>query len=294
MNKKKKLFPSYTLLEMLLVMGILVVLGALGVGGYLGTKETTVARENVQKIIQDIQLARSKAMLLEKGSDENWIYGIGLDFTKTDDINEKGTYNFFKWCSEFSNFGDEKTKAVLPSFDASKNVNDIGIANICGQMGQPYKNARMPYCYTNSCETGFMSLVAIPGDDLTIIDREIGQMVTVDANGDGWYPAYVFFEAVTGRAILYNKFGWPYNYKNGNGEIKNMIPLDIAIKRKYSSRFDLITIYPLSGTVIHHVYSKADANPLCSDSINYLKCITFEGVKYNRYGISEEINSYRD
>lgn len=293
MKNKSKVLQGYTLLELLIVITIFTILASLGIGGYIRTKETMVAKENVNKIIQDIQIARTKAMSLEKGSDTNWIYGIGIDLRDVDEDDETGDYKFFKWCSPFKDFGDELTKSALPNYDNEEKINTTIPTAICDEIDPLYANGRLPLCYMDSCNTGYTSLVGISGDDLGLIDKEIAQMKTLDINSDGYYPAFVFFEAITGRAIIYNRFGWPYNYGNGYGEIVNMIPLDIRIKRKYSSKFDLITIYPLSGTVIHHVYSPKDANPSCSDPAK-IKCVSVDGVIYNRYGIEQEINSYRD
>lgn len=293
MKNKSEVFAGYTLIELLIVIAIFVILASLGIGGYMRTRETMVAKENVQKIIQDIQIARTKAMFLEKGSDTNWIYGIGIDFRNTDESYETGNYNFFKWCSPFKDFGDPLTQSALPNYDSSKQVGATLTAAICGEPNVPYYNGRIAECYTNSCAPGYMSLVAISGDDLGLIHKEVGQMTILDVNSDHYFPAFIFFEAITGRAIIYNRHGWPYNYENGNGDIENMIPLDIKIKRKYSTKFDLITIYPLSGTVIHHVYSTKDVIPSCADTQG-IECFTIGSVSYKRYGIVEEINSYRD
>lgn len=295
MNKKRKMFPSYTLLEMLLVMAIFIVLGALGVGGYIGTKETITARENVQRIIQDIQSAKSKAMLLEKGSDENWIYGIGIDFRDTDENTETGNYKFFKWCSAFPNFGDEMTKSELLSYREGENVGfpiSSETRNWQSCFAQ-YLNGVLPLCYTNACVSDFPSLVAIKGDDLSLLDKEVGKMIVLDVDDDNKFAAFLVFEAITGRAFLYNRYGWSYSY-NLSGEYNNNYNvLDIVLPRKYSSKFDLITIYPLSGTVIHHVYSSSDFKS--GDCVNGdVHCITYKDKSYKRYGISEEINSYRD
>jgi len=66
--------------------------------------------------------------------------------------------------------------------------------------------------------------------------------------------------------------------------------LDIAILRGRSSKFDVISIYPSSGTVVHHVYTDADKAPSSATS----GIITVNSQKYFRFGVFDDISSYRD
>ena len=103
---------------------------------------------------------------------------------------------------------------------------------------------------------------------------------------------YVVFEAVTGKAFLYDATGKPVNYTSAapNLYYNGSTVLDIAILRDRSTKFDLISIYPSSGTVIHHVYTDADKAPASATS----GIITVNGQKYNRFGVFDDISSYRD
>ena len=340
MKKKRKILPGYTLLEMLLVMAIVVVLGAFGVGGFIGVRETMVARENVELIKQDIRSARLKSMLLEKGSDENWLYGVGIDFGNLND-----GYTFFKWCSPFEDFGNPKTKSILPGWDPDTVIGtpdislgtipydpypdrpsidpiiptDLGNNEITPVPTERYfnieeifkrvnflsptpiravgesdnaeyyeKNGYISLRATNTCVDAVASRVATKGDGgggiIDVDDDQIQVLGNV---------RYIVFEALTGRAFLYYANGAPVNYTgmaqyNADGLID---VLDIVLTRKRSSKFDVVSVYPLSGTVIHHVYTSSEKVTSC---LVGMECITVDGDIYKRYGIADEINSYRD
>lgn len=328
MNKRRKIFLGYTLLEMLIVMAIFIILAGLGVGGYIGTRETMMARENVQTVLQNVRSARLKAMLFKKGSEEYWIYGIGIDFYSMSQ-SAQGDRTYFKWCSPFKNFGNDITKSEILGWDSSKPIGyvtsqeidaedtlpeipdnledpiDLPIdpgeiynppsyedpqppSDVLGVSTYEYKNGYLPLSITSSCQEGATSLTYTGGDVVNEILDSGGEFHLISE------AKYLVFEAVTGRAFLYDSEGKPLNYLS-DGEysattLENLKVLDVLIKRKYSSKFDLISIYPLSGTVIHHVYSNADIVSDCEDN----NCISFEGKIYKRYGISDEINSYRE
>ena len=395
MEMRIKRLVGYTLLELLVVITLFIILGAIGIGGYLGTRETMIARETVETIKQDIRTARLKAMLLEKGEDSNWIYGIGMDFASLSSTGTSGP--FFKWCSPFEDFGNEVTKSeILGSDPKSKigvpiNINDVLGVSTSGENlaliidpvfpdpGYPYPQhctscifsktckenscispscCRCQYYYSTSCtyedeccyclqpvkvstycpktekccqcayikesdncDTNDKCCKTIVSTDpvtepedpvleTTFYNGYVAQNITSSCEDEtsslvalNDLPSgivsefdnitfsgarYLVFEAVTGRAFLYEQDGSPINYDE-NGDFDETKVLDIVIKRDYSSKFDVLTIYPLSGTVIHHVYTESD--PKCGGSET--NCVDVNGVKYVRYGIDDEINSYR-
>jgi len=315
MNRYWKSFLGYTLLELLLVMGIFVILGAMGVGGFLGTRETMIARETVENVKQDIQSARLKAMLLKKGDESNWIYGIGIDFNKYINPGDSKTV-FFKWCSPFEDFGNDITKSEILNWDSAYDIGYDGIVNPDPQYPEPNPgltlepdpdliidpqpipdvlgvadtgaaNGYLPLQAVSSCVNGKTSLIYTTGDMISSILPE-PENTSIISNA-----RYLVFEAVTGRAFLYNSEGKPLNYSL-DGEyigtnLNDLEELDIVLNRRYSTKFDVITVYPLSGTVIHYVYSTADRG--CPTDGN---CIIIDGNRYYRFGIAEEINSYRE
>ena len=151
-----------------------------------------------------------------------------------------------------------------------------------------FKNGYLPIdSYTSSCTLGSTSLVEITGGAADqFVDAGTIQLL-------GTTPVqYVVFEAVTGKAFLYDATGKPVNYTSAapNLYYNGSTVLDIAILRDRSTKFDLISIYPSSGTVIHHVYTDADKAPASATS----GIITVNGQKYNRFGVFDDISSYRD
>ncbi len=240
----------------------------MGVGGYIGTRETLVARENIEVLKQDIRSARLKAMLLKKGIDSNWLYGIGIDFSE---INN-GKYKVMKWCSPFEDFGNAITRSKVLGWDSGKKI---------GDGTPPLLNGYLPVTpYTDSCINGQSSLSLMTGDNKVELIKVKNDISII---GDA---RYLVFEALTGRAFFYDSLGVPINY-SGMGVYDGTKLLDIVLTRKRSSKYDVLSIYPESGLIIHHIYSNADKN--CESN-----CITLGGVKYKRYGIMDEINSYRE
>lgn len=323
MKKVKKVFHAFTLVEVLVVLSIFIILSAIGFNGFLAIRETFIAKENVELIIQDIRSARLKAMNMERGDESNWIYGFGIDFRNADwnyarknGLTPVGDYRMFKWCAPVSEYKQSMdlagtdynlTGGVLPNYYTGINLGvEINGVSQCYGAIAPYMNGRIPFdCgndgYTDSCQAGSTSLVSIVGEGLTLLDREEEQLqiyTTRDEEGNfDFIPSFLFFESLTGRTIIYDDDGIPLNYDPAlNFTSDNFTPVDIILPRIRSEKFDMITIYPLSGEIIHHVYSSSDLNTdgSCPGGPGGLDCIRFEGNTYNRYGIEEEIKSYRD
>ncbi|MDY0096981.1 MAG: hypothetical protein RBS01_01350 [Candidatus Dojkabacteria bacterium] len=391
MIKRKSRIKAYSLLEMLLVMAILVVFGAFGAGGFLGFRETTLVKENVEVLKQDILLAQQKSMLLEKDIDDNWLYGIGLDFSNI----SEGSYEMFRWCSPFTEFGNSVTRSKILGWDPSQNIGDtvteVGVLGVSDVYAQnyidptlpvlddddssctyiPYPNkcprgrfapaccivycpagmccnprytstyctAQSTYClcgtdpcctcvescpqteipnqedeedeedvegalapfingflpvgedtpYTSQCTPGATSLVKITGQ---AADRfvDIGDIQLL---GDPSVQIkYLVFEAVTGKAFLYGNGGYVANYLPDGTPLnpEDMQILDIAITRTRSSKFDLLSIYPGSGTIVHHVYTDKDLYKTGDTG----DTITVNGKTYSRFGVFDDISSYRE
>ncbi len=314
MKKKVKYFKGFTLVEVLLVMGIFIILTVIGFNGFLTIRESFIAKENVELIIQDIESIKLKAMNMEGGKEETWIYGFGIDFTNVVESSSSEDYEFFKWCSpvtEFENILEVSgtdyslTGGILPNLypgDVNQIMTSIPV-QICGNNVTNYQNGSIPSCYfpEGECIYSQTGLIHIKGEQITLLDRGAKQMEILDSDSDGVIPAFVVFESLTGRAMIYNrpeginKFGSVENYlPDATFNKNNMVPLDIVLHRKRSNKFDVITIYPLSGEVINHVYDESETPPDPSICTNELNCITVEGKTYRRYGIREEIDSFRD
>ena len=121
MNSKIKKIAAYSLMELLIVLAIFIILASFGTGGLIGFRETMFVKENVEKLKQDIELARQKSLLIDRDADDTWVYGIGIDFRNIGD----GTYSMFKWCSPYENFGNDVTRSELLGWDPDYNVGDF-------------------------------------------------------------------------------------------------------------------------------------------------------------------------
>ncbi len=310
-NTAKKL-QGFTLMEMLIVLSIIIILLAVGISGFNSINETFTANENAELVKQDIESARLKAMNMGKESEETWVYGFGIDFRNADSSNgENGNYKMYKWCSPVKNFGDthilegtsyDLTRAKLPNLYSGFDVGDTINVNLCGALGI-YKNGSIPAScgsgndgYVEECSENSTSLSLIKGEDLSLLNRFDGQVVLLDLEGEGNPPSFVFFESLTGKAIIYARNGEVLNYnEDGTFKVDDFVPLDIILRRKSNSdTFDMISVYPLSGEIIHHVYGPRDKKENPSECGENLSCFTFGGNIYERYGIDDEIKSYRD
>lgn len=307
MKKKVKYYKGFSLVEMLLVIGIFIILSVIGFNGFLSIRESFIARENVELIIQDIESTKLKAMNMEGGRDATWIYGFGIDLTQAHLLNQTGDYEFFKWCSPVVDYGvnfltyGDVTQNILPNLASPSPIFDNLISNypLCDANAN-YHNGRIPTKYYNggNCVTNRTCLLNV-NEISTLIDREADQMEVLNITPTV-FPAYLFFESLTGRAIIYNNGGEALGYHlDALNEVvfdqDQLVPLDIVLYRKRSNKFDLITVYPNSGEVIHHVYDNNDPVPnitFCNSSL--INCINVGGRSYQRYGIREEISSFRD
>jgi len=273
MKKLKNSLLGFTLIEMLIVMAIFVILSAMGAGAFAGIRETTIIRQDVENLKQDIQLAKQKSMLLERGPNENWLYGIGIDFSEVDTT---GEYRLFKWCSPFTDFGSPATTSELPGYSGG----EITITN-----GYLPVETR-----TTSC-SGQSSLVELA----EYVDTSLSGGINI-IGIPSIYPRtpaeYVVFEAVTGKAFLYDGTGAPSNYTYSSYSL-DVIALDIVIDRKRSTKFEVLSIYPLSGTVIDHVYNR-ESDLASPTEVKTRRYFIFDGIRFSRYGIADELKSYRE
>ena len=170
-------FKAYSLMEMLVVMSIMIIILGVGITSYMSLAEATRFNEDVASLEHDILLTQRASMLLEKSPDERWLYGIGIDLSQ---INE-GQYTFFKWCSEFNDFGNEKTKAPIIAQGENVPINNIESScpkNMIDQTSQLQ--------YITSYGVGKINLK--------------NRVSTGDIS-------YVVFESISGRAFMYNSIG---------------------------------------------------------------------------------------
>lgn len=248
MKLKSAQYLGYTLGEVLVVLMIVIILGSLGAFSFGGLRDTVLVKQGIEDIKQDLQLVQQKAMLLEKKEGENWIYGIGIDFT---DISE-GKYTFVKWCSPFASYGNSVTRSEILAYndEFAIGTNDI-----------PYGlNAYLPY---NETETGGLCnrSTAIPGPSYitNMPGLEEGKLTAgfdmsllYSDSENTVFASYVIYEAVTGRVFLYDSSGAPLNYQ-GDGEYIPGRQFEFVIFRNRGGIADHIKVAPLSGTVTHNI-----------------------------------------
>ncbi len=261
MLDKRLRYSSFTLVEMLIVMGIIILLAAMAFAAYQNLQTTIRLNEYANNLEQSIRKVQRDAMLLEKKSGENWMYGLGISFARTGrDAETFGNYTAFKWCSPFTDYGDVKTTSSIPNYDPTK-----------GALSDTDSNGSIPTPPTISfgdCKEG-----AVPDDSMIYRyalfgDRSVGREVDikipkstikkekVSAYFEGDLTVqYIVFQAVTGRAFFYNKAGQLLNYTQGLSNeqpepletakpfVMNIIPLRGGKGKK-------ITIQHISGRVM--------------------------------------------
>ncbi|WKZ31295.1 MAG: prepilin-type N-terminal cleavage/methylation domain-containing protein [Candidatus Dojkabacteria bacterium] len=209
-------YKGFTLMEMIIVIVIFMILFAMSISAFSGLRSTIALNEAVKNLEQDIRNAQRDALLLSRGKDEKWLYGIGIDFS---DFPQTGEYRVFKWCSQFDDFGDPKTTSDFPNYDPA--VGDLGSAT----------NGNFPQGnYVESCTRGgstfssnSTSLVEMSGTGIVPIEYPIMIGVNQELTGQGGapaFPAYVVFESTTGRAFFYDNNGRILNY-DGDGDLES-------------------------------------------------------------------------
>jgi type II secretory pathway pseudopilin PulG len=235
MDRKK--YTAFTLMEMLVVMGITIILGGMTFASFQGLQNTIKMNEYMLNLEQDIRGVQRASMLLERNPIENWLYGVGIDFTT---MNPDGDYTTFKWCTPFENYGDITTTSKVPAFDSSGDPLDIESASLpsmepesglCGSSIGPDSELRRLY--------GYERTVSMPKSQV-----EFGTDARI-----------VLFESVSGRAFFYDEEGNLLNYIVDDGQLK--------IKEAENIEDMIIIITPFGGTatrqlIINHLSGRVD------------------------------------
>jgi type II secretory pathway pseudopilin PulG len=194
-----KKLKAYTLMEMLVVMTIMIILLSVGFTAYASFTETTKYNQDVADLEQDIIIIQRAAMLLERDSDEDWIYGLGIDFSglRGDASARTGEYTFFKWCSEVSEFGAPRTRARYPRYiEGDSSINGIMPTVVSGT--------------STKCDAGLNELVPLTGYGTGDLSLQEDVSISSDIR-------FLLFESVSGRAFLYDTGG---NLLNPNVDLE--------------------------------------------------------------------------
>ncbi len=232
----QKKYTAFTLLEMLLVMAIMMIIMGMTFTSFFGLHDTIKMNEYMLNMEQDIRSVQRASMLLERNTEENWLYGLGIDFTQ---LGADGKYTTFKWCTPFGDYGDETTRSKVPGYktgDLTLDGTDLPYADmavgiesgLCTQMEDTVKLL-----------LGYTTELTIPKS-------------TVQFNSD---VRYVVFESVTGRAFFYDELGELLNYSIIDGQVvieddpTLLEQLDFTIASVGAAAPRTLRIHHLSGRI---------------------------------------------
>lgn len=237
---KSQKYKGYTLLEMLVVMSILMIFMGMSFSAFGGLQNTIKMNEYTLTLEQNIVNIQRAAMLLERGTDENWIYGLGIDFS---DIRTDGKYRAFKWCSPFEDYGDISTKSYIPGYDPSY---PVGATLSFGTNG--YLPATSSSIYSSSLcnDVGESSLVGLSGYETSLTPPS--GAITLDTY-NGKEVQYVLFESVSGRTFFYDSDGKIINYDLSGNPIADSLDWEVIIDPTSGGNTKSIVIDNLSGRV---------------------------------------------
>lgn len=236
-SESQKKYPAYTLLELLVVMSIIAILGAMSFSSFGGLQNTVKMNEYMLTLEQDVRSVQRAAMLLQRGPEENWLYGLGIDFGS---MGDNGKYTVFKWCSPFRDYGDILTKSSLPGYNPGQPVGS-SLIGYDGEMNG-YINVPDNISQSNTCEANFNSstLSILPGYD---------KSVTTPKSEISHSARYVVFESVSGRAFFYDNDGKLLNYGTDGKLIDNPQPFTITIVPQSSTSAREFSVSNLSGKI---------------------------------------------
>lgn len=190
---------------------------------------------------QDIRAVQRSAMLLERNTDEKWVYGLGIDFSQVNE--DSGVYKMFKWCSPFEDYGDVTTKSGLPAYDPSENV---GVLLTSGSMAGE-SNATLPsgggILLQSTCNGAGSELRTLSG-----YDRSVRLPASDIVLGD---VQYILFESVSGRAFFYDLDGNILNYHNEGVIVgpDSLVHFTMQITPHKGASGRTITVKHLSGKI---------------------------------------------
>ncbi|MBP5204317.1 type II secretion system protein [bacterium] len=235
-------YHGFTLVEILVVMAIVMVLGGLGFSSLTGLQRTVRLNEYTATLEQQISDIQRAAMLLERKSDENWLYGLGIDMTKMVGSESVGTFTAFKWCSRHKDYGSNDTKAKIPNY----NLRNAEKLSSCANRNRLEGSGCLPadsandYSLSSCASVSESRLVLLSGYGMgTEAPLSTIEIVKTNNCGTGEAPditaaRYILFESVSGRTFFYDDVGNIINYDWGstNGALNEGCVQDLVIKIK--------------------------------------------------------------
>ncbi len=227
-------YTAFTLIEMLVVMGIMMILMGMTFTSFSGLQDTVKMNEYMLNMEQDIRSVQRASMLLQRNTEENWLYGLGIDFSQLD---PDGKYIPFKWCTPFSDYGDASTRGKVPGYREGDGTLDGAKL--------PVGDIETGLCIGTEAQ-GKLKLLTGYTTDLTMPKS------TVQYNSN---VRYVVFESVTGRAFFYDFEGNLLNYSMDGGQVvieddpSSVEELDFTIKSLGAAAPRTIRVHHLSGRI---------------------------------------------
>ncbi|NLD25461.1 type II secretion system protein [Candidatus Dojkabacteria bacterium] len=257
MLKKISRYSGFTLIELLIVMSIIVLLSGLSFSTYQNFQSTIRLNEFINGFEQNIRKVQRDAMLLEKSSNEGWIYGLGIDLRNIEDtVNGTfGVYYPFKWCSGFSEYGDIRTRSAVPNFDPQNDISsyngNIPVTTVpfnTGSCGSDGVNVLKGYALFGDMGIGTMGA---GNQQLSVNILPVFSDSYPDEPNPNARPAFLLFESVTGRALFYDSAGALLNFDyDTHKPLSETLPLEIKISRPGNKGGKTIVISHLSGRII--------------------------------------------
>jgi type II secretory pathway pseudopilin PulG len=228
-------------MELLVVMAIFAVLGAMSFSAFGGLQNTVKMNEYALTVEQDVRSVQRAAMLLQRNSNEKWLYGVGIDFGAIN-TNHDGEYTVFKWCSPFYDYGDILTRSNLPAYNPARQL-----GYVLGTERNGYiSNITNPIA--SSCSAGASSSLSVQGGYDKSTKTPVSEITITQINGVT--PRFVIFESVSGRAFFYDTSGALLNYTSEGVLQDNPAPFVITIVPESTSvGTRVIKIDNLSGKV---------------------------------------------
>jgi type II secretory pathway pseudopilin PulG len=230
-------YTAFTLLEMLVVMGIMMILMGMTFTSFSGLQDTVKMNEYMLNMEQDIRSVQRASMLLERNTEENWLYGLGIDFSKLKE-EDGGVYTTFKWCTPYGDYGDPSTRGKVPGYSEGDLTLD-GAKLPVGDIG------------TGLCAGSENTLKILLGYTTELTPPKSEVIFNPDSSA-----RYVVFESVTGRAFFYDEDGELLNYFfDDNGQLviedspSEVEELDFTIESLGAAAPRTLRIHHLSGRI---------------------------------------------
>ncbi len=240
MSSLSKTISAFSLIEMMIVMAIVMLLLSMSIVGIRSTRSTIDMTETYASVVGDIRNTRTSALLLQRNSEDRWIYGIGIDFG--DIGNNK--LNTFKWCSPFFEYGQGYTDSALPNFDPDQTGGTPGLGDL--KMPTTYT---VDGCHRTGCDPDNPTLAC---NTITKLEGVFGEdefqntNVSVNLTGGG-NVRFVLFEALSGRAFFYDQSGHLVNFDSTGAIVPQNQEKDLELT------FTKLTGGGSKKLVLHHI-----------------------------------------